>query len=380
NHATMLLQKSFVKCTAAISLEWSAYQNMNNGLQRYEIWYRENGGPWTLDGFVPATVLFYEKVLTTQSATYEFIIRAIGGDGQTASSNKIIQLADIFNQPAFLYIRSLNVSGSSVSVNCFADTTGDVVSYRLYRSTTSSGPFSFVTEIPFNAVTNFSFFDAGASANEQQHFYKFTATDSCGLEQVISNIAGTVFLIAEGGNDFTSELNWINYFGWQGATGKFNIYQAGISGILPTPIATISGDTLFFTDDVSDFPVQDGNICYAVQAVEETVNSFGLLDSSLSNIACAPQSPGVYIPNAFTPKGKNPVFKPYLLFGDPSSYSLEVYNRWGQRVFASDKPEIGWQGNYENADAPAGIYAYMLVFKGFNRKEIRRSGTVMLLR
>jgi len=380
NQVTILLQESFVKCTAKVSLEWSAYQNMKNGLQRYEIWYRENAGPWTMDGFVPASVLSYSKTLTVQGATYDFLIRAVGGDGQTASSNIVTQVANIFNQPAYLYIRSLNVSGSGVVVKCHVDPTADVTSYRLYRGNTPAGPFTFVSQVPFSVNPAITIVDGFAEADQQQKFYKLTATDSCGLEQVTSNIAGTVFLNAQGGNNFTSELYWLDYFGWQGPTGHFNIYNAGNGWIDPAPFATVSGDTLFYTDDVSDFPVENGNICYVVQAVEQTVNTFGFLDSSFSNLGCAPQSPAAYIPNAFTPNGKNPIFKPYILFGNPEEYSFQVFNRWGQMVYNSSVPETGWNGVYQNADAPSGIYAYQLIFKGYNKKEVRRSGTVMLLR
>lgn len=380
NHNTMLLTKSFVKCTATLSLQWNAYMNMQGGLQRYEIWYRENTGAWTLDGFVPGTTLLYEKVLTVQGASYDFVIRAIGGDNQTASSNSISQVADIFNQPLFLYIRSLDVTGSAVTVKCLVDAASAVISYRLYRGNSTAGPFTFVSEIPFPATASVILSDPGAGADKQKVYYKLTATDSCGLEQVTSNIAGTVFLVAEGGNDLTSNLNWIDYTGWEGVTGHFNIFRADNSGIATTPFATVSGDTLFLIDDVSDFPVQDGNICYAVQAVEAAVNTFGFIDSSFSNVACAPQTAAAYIPNAFTPEGKNPIFKPLLVFGDPATYSFQVFNRWGQLVFASSVPEVGWNGTYQDSGAPAGIYAYQMVFKGFNKKEIRRTGTVLLLR
>lgn len=381
NHVTMLLQKSFVKCTATITLDWTPYQNMNDGLSRYEIWYSENGGPWQLDGFVPGNILNYEKILTVQGATYEFLIRAVGGEGQTASSNIISQVADIYQMPSYLYIRALNVLGEGVRVKCLVDPAGATVSYRLYRGQTSAGPFTFAGEKPYSGNPNLTFFDADANAGNGQVFYKITSTDSCGLEQIASNVAGTVFLTAEGGNDFISQLLWVDYLGWQGVTGHFNIYMATNGVLSASPLATVSGDTLFYTDDISDFPVQDGNICYAVQAVEDSINSFGFIDSSISNIACAPQSPAAYIPNAFTPKGKNPVFRPFLLFGNPDTYSFRVFNRWGQTVFNSTVAEAGWNGTMENGDAaPAGIYAYLLVFKGYNKKEVRRSGTVMLLR
>jgi hypothetical protein len=380
NHNTIFLSKSFVKCTATLSLNWNAYMNMKNGVARYEIWYSENGGTWTLESFVPAGVLTKDVVLTTQNATYEFFIKVIGNNGQSSRSNIVSQVADIFTQPDFLYIRSLNVAGSSVSVTCHVDPAGDVSSYRLYRGSTALGPFSLVEEQSYTPVSTIIFNDVSANADDQQQFYKLTATDSCGLEQSESNIAGTVFLMAEGGNDLISELNWLDYLGWQSGTGSYNIYMSANGVIIGGPIAMVSGDTLFYEDDVSDLPVTDGNICYIVEAIEDSVNSFGFTDNAFSNEACAPQSATAYVPNAFTPKGKNPLFKPIIVFGDPATYSFKVFNRWGQTVFESGNPSEGWNGTFQEDDAPVGVYAYLLVFKGFNKKEIRKSGTVMLLR
>ncbi|MBL0340499.1 MAG: gliding motility-associated C-terminal domain-containing protein [Bacteroidetes bacterium] len=380
NHKTMLLNLSYEKCGALASLNWTPYENLKDGISRYEIWVRENSGNWVRDAFVPSTVFNYEKILTNQGSLYEFVIRVVGVNGQTASSNIKSIIADIFIQPQFLYIKSLDVRGSGVEVNCYVDPGGDIVSYRLYRSNFATGSFTFVDEKNYTASNTITFLDAFAGADQQQKFYKISATDSCVDEQLFSNVSGTVLLSAEGGNDYISDLSWIDYFGWQGTTGYFNIYRVIDGFTASQPFATVSGDTLFFREDVSSFPAGDGNICYVVQAVEKNQNSFGFRDSSISNIACAPQSANAYIPNAFTPGGKNPIFKPYLLFADPENYSLQIYNRWGQQVFASTQPDLGWNGQFESKNAPTGLYVYILIFKGFNKKELRRTGTISLLR
>ena len=56
----------------------------------------------------------------------------------------------------------------------------------------------------------------------------------------------------------------------------------------------------------------------------------------------------VYVPNAFTPDndGANDLFKP-VLGCEPDSYQLEIFNRWGDIIFATDDPETGWFGQVE---------------------------------
>ena len=56
-----------------------------------------------------------------------------------------------------------------------------------------------------------------------------------------------------------------------------------------------------------------------------------------------------YVPNTFTPDGDdfNETFKPVFTTGfDPYSYSLFIYNRWGEMVFESHDTDIGWNGRY----------------------------------
>lgn len=77
-----------------------------------------------------------------------------------------------------------------------------------------------------------------------------------------------------------------------------------------------------------------------------------------------------FVPNSFTPDGDehNQVFKP--VFNDRidfTEYSLIVFNRWGQVVFESHDPAIGWDGTYANQGvAQAGTYVWKIQFKDEN--------------
>ena len=56
-----------------------------------------------------------------------------------------------------------------------------------------------------------------------------------------------------------------------------------------------------------------------------------------------------YVPNSFTPNvdGTNETFKPIITSGfDKGSYNLKIFNRWGEVVFESFDPDIGWDGTY----------------------------------
>lgn len=67
----------------------------------------------------------------------------------------------------------------------------------------------------------------------------------------------------------------------------------------------------------------------------------------------------VWMPNTFTPdgNGKNDLFKPEGLSA-VKTYSMVIYNRWGNKIFETTDPMQGWDGYYMGAPAMQGSYAY----------------------
>jgi hypothetical protein len=380
NHTTIWLQSEVKKCEAVAEIEWTSYQNMSGGVQRYEIWIRDQSGIWTLEALTPSNIQSYVKSLTIPGASYDIVVRAVGNLGHTASSNLISITANILQQPAFIYIRSASVTGSSVEVNCHVDPSGDVQAYLLYSSKSLNGTYSLVATKNYVPASNISFTDAFADADEGPVYYKVTAYDSCGKEFVTSNIAATVFLTADEAGELISNLQWTHYLGWEYPAGSYRIYQVVDGAIQPTPVSDVGGDTLTFEEDISATPFGSGNVCYAILALEDSLNQYGFSDSAWSNVACVPLSPSSYVPNAFTPGGLNPVFRPVVLFENPERYSFRVFNRWGQVVYDTSIPSEGWKGDFNGSESPTGVYAWQLIFRGINRKEYTKSGTVTLIR
>ncbi len=108
-------------------------------------------------------------------------------------------------------------------------------------------------------------------------------------------------------------------------------------------------------------------------------NNGGCADSA-ELLICVTDTVLLYVPNAFTPNnnGLNEVFLPSIT--GAREYQLDIYDRWGGKVFSSSDPNMGWNGTFMGKDCPAGCYAYSLHYKG--RKTYRQvhSGLVHLLR
>ena len=66
----------------------------------------------------------------------------------------------------------------------------------------------------------------------------------------------------------------------------------------------------------------------------------------------------VYFPTAFTPDGDsmNDVFRPVVR--NISSFTMYIFNRWGQVVFSTNDATKGWDGTYGGKNCPEGTYTY----------------------
>ncbi len=91
-----------------------------------------------------------------------------------------------------------------------------------------------------------------------------------------------------------------------------------------------------------------------------------------------------YIPDAFTPNNdnKNEFFMGEGILEGIKNFKMLVWNRWGEQIFESNKPDFGWNGKKNNAgaDAPEGVYVYTISFIGPREKTFTYQGYVTLLR
>lgn len=104
--------------------------------------------------------------------------------------------------------------------------------------------------------------------------------------------------------------------------------------------------------------------CYAISALDSVGN-----ESALSNIICVDNCPEYVLPNAFTPNGdsKNDLFTPFPDWRFVERVDMQIFNRWGNLVFATSDPEINWNGlNAQGKELAEGSYFY--VCKIFERR------------
>ena len=113
--------------------------------------------------------------------------------------------------------------------------------------------------------------------------------------------------------------------------------------------------------------VTDSNGCYANDSVLVTV---------VPNY-------NLFIPNCFTPNGdgNNDFFQ---MFGNKKAiifWEIEVFNRWGEKVFQSNDINFGWDGTYKGILQDPGVFVYeakVVFLDDYTRTGIK--GSITLLR
>jgi gliding motility-associated-like protein len=92
------------------------------------------------------------------------------------------------------------------------------------------------------------------------------------------------------------------------------------------------------------------------------------------------------LPNAFTPDGDaiNDEFKPSYYSYTLSNYNLIVFNRWGEKIFESSDPDLGWDGTFQGTACQEGSYIWIIRYNTgqavSDQSLIEMRGVVTLLR
>ena len=114
-------------------------------------------------------------------------------------------------------------------------------------------------------------------------------------------------------------------------------------------------------------------------------------DTVRHDVVTVEQSGKIRFPSGFTPSPHGPVgghynvnsrdndvFHPIVKGVD--EYHMEIFNRWGVKVFTSDKVEIGWDGYYQGKPAEEGVYIYKVHGTYNNGTRFEKVGDFVLIR
>lgn len=108
-------------------------------------------------------------------------------------------------------------------------------------------------------------------------------------------------------------------------------------------------------------------------------NEGGCLDSFFSYV-CLDDSVYLQIPNAFTPYGDDVNDFFHIRTAGVDEFSIQIFNRWGERVYESFDKDFSWDGNYLDKPLTSGVYVFRIEYKGKNTVRKSAEGVLHLLR
>jgi len=126
------------------------------------------------------------------------------------------------------------------------------------------------------------------------------------------------------------------------------------------------------------FPLEEGT----VQVCLTATSADGCEDTACTELRIGSSS-DVDVPTVFTPNGDG-VNDTFGIIGDPGavrSFSLQVFNRWGQLLFSGERKFQVWDGRQGSGEiVPDGTYFWVLDYTPEVGENVVRTGHVTLLR
>lgn len=93
------------------------------------------------------------------------------------------------------------------------------------------------------------------------------------------------------------------------------------------------------------------------------------------------KGPEIYVPSAFTANGDGLNDLLYAIpVGIKVFHYFSIYNRWGQLVFTTSNPAVGWDGKIQGVPQSSATFVWMAEAVDYFGNLIQRKGTVTLLK
>jgi gliding motility-associated-like protein len=354
-------------------LIWSPYVGWS-GVKEYSIYRKDENNVFVKIGTVDGnTTSYLDKGLCDQD--YEYFVKAIH-----PTQNYVSNSYKALNRP--IYVRNItrtsvsNVSvigDNKIEIKWEPSTFSEFNHYNLIKYETDLNKLVSTTEISSNSAVDFD-----VTTNEISYIYQVTEVDRCGYSNLPDREGKSILL--KGYYDDGSNLNWSEYQNWAADVKQYNIEVDLDKGFELSHINTKTDRDFVDRKYYKNVP---GEYCYRVFAI-----SGDSKDTSYSNVLCLSGDPMVLVPSAFTPNndGLNEKFNPIVQFiksgenEDINSFFFSVLNRWGEKVYSTDRFEDGWDGTYRGEDCSQGAYIYHLTATGVTGRKIYMKGTITLLR
>ncbi len=370
-------------CDLKTNLKWRGYVHPKFPIDQYEVWRSKGGNAYEKIGTVNSSEgdpeFSYVDADIDPGFEYTYFIRVKMGNITSSSCRKPVQTFS-YKLPQFVNTVTADVlEDNTVQVTVDGDMDVYKCDWDIWRINVDQTDTAHIDKksIPGQPTSPFVVADGDVDASLSPWFYYTTVADSCGKQRLQSNDFKTIWLQGYT-QDNINYLSWTASEGWAEGVEKYYIYRT-VPGVEPvSPIDSVDGNTLQYSEPAPTSGVEDGRTIYFVQALKKTTTGEHI--TSNSNRTPLYKEATLFFANAFLPDGENKEFKPVYSFFGGNTYLFQIYDRWGKLIFESQNISEGWDGNINNKPAEAGAYIYVVSYHSVNGKSVTHKGTVMLIR
>lgn len=276
------------------------------------------------------------------------------------------------------------------------------------RVTSNNGCLDSITKLlNIFPAPNADFISTGVCVNNPINF-----TDKS--SDVYSAVTGWLWNFGDGStlsnirnpiHSYNSEANYTVLFIASNNVGCIDSAEKQLA-IHPNPVANFSADTACLNKETKFTnlsSIASGNInswnwnfgdrlSSHIYSPVHKYKGIGIYDVNLivvSEQGCIDSTKGVvevkedysfWIPNAFTPNADdlNDVFKPLVI--GAVEYRMEIYDRWGIKIFVSNSELVGWDAKIDDRPAQADVYVYRILITDVCSETHSHVGHFSLLR
>ncbi len=385
----LLNQPEQDRCGQLITLEWEAfeYPYANAPNLNYNIIYAIDDGDTLVAGTQNLTATDFNFFDFIDGDTIYFRIEVVEDDGTIRNTSVWHQIvANIVQPPSEFFIEYLTVNDQNlIDVYYYIDTLAEIRNFKIKNSPHDiPKPDNVIRKDNFDLNTKgnphkFTYkADTITDPNTNDYYYQVVANDSCN-EDHFSTKGRTIWLHGNLEDFFLNKIEW-NEFELENADiSSYRLYRDFGAGM--QLVQSFSPGETEFLDNIEEYAEQLGEFCYRIEA-DYTIPIPNQTDASYttkSNIFCLEERPSVYIPNAIAPNGVNNEFKPVIIFGNPTQYSMKIFNRWGELIFETNSPNESWKGTKNGTKVVSGGYPYNISFTASDGTSVNKVGIVTVI-
>lgn len=231
--------------------------------------------------------------------------------------------------------------------------------------------------LPDFVIKDTTLSDSSFNVDNASFCYQVVVTDKCGHMSKPSNKGCNVVIQgnAIGAPDYYFNLNWADYAEWDSGVLQWDLQR---KNDIENFKSLVIQNSRSYKDDKLDFDW--GGYWYRAIGYEKPNNNIkqyhGITESNWIYLI---QPPEVWVPDAFTVNNDklNEVWGTVPVF--VKGYSMKVYDRWGQKIWESSNKKEQWDGTFQGKQVPDGVYAWLLNFDGWDVKNYKKTGTVLVI-